>query len=204
MGIFGYASQSPQRTETSMPVTQATGSPSRNDIRFVGGYNVRLPELVAPSIPEAALTLNLLFTEDFPQYWIPRIDTRIVTGGRENKIESGIFLDFSGRSKFVGFFLPKDVDTYQVCKALPDTVDLLIAHFAAGHEMQANGTFDKSQTSFADLASTGRVYVYYEGVLNLAQAGELDTLFANRHLGIVLRGGDWLRVSILQKRSLNH
>lgn len=183
--------------------SQITSSPSRNDMRFVGGYTVRQPELTPPSIPESALTLHLLFTEDFPQCWIPRIDTRVTIEGHENAIESGIFVAFPGRSRFVGFFLPKNVDIYRVCKVLPDAVDLLLAHFSSGHTFQANGIFDKSQTPFEDLASTGRVYVYYEGVLNLEQSAELEKLFASKHLGIVLRGDDWFRMSILQRRSPN-
>jgi Alpha/beta hydrolase family len=178
------------------------GSAIRNredEIRFVGGYNVRPPSS-GPSKPPGVLTLHGLFTEDFPQYWIPRIDTTIVKAGKKNTIESAIFLDFPGRSRFVGFYLPSDVDTYEVCKALPDAVELLIAHFASGHEFRADGIFDKSQTSFADLASTGRVYVYYEGILTLPQSGELDSLFTHRHLGLILRGDDWLRISILSRK----
>jgi hypothetical protein len=177
----------------------AAGS-GRTDIRFIGGYNVSLPALGTVTVPEK-FDLRWLFVEyDFAQYFRPMIDSVIITNGKENKIESAIFIDIPGRSQFVGFYLPRDVNTYAVCKMLPDAAGLLVAHFAAGHEFLGFGLFDKSQTPFKDLASTGRVYVYYEGILSLPEAGDLTTLFESRHLGLVLRGDEWLRMKILSRR----
>lgn len=173
---------------------------SNENIRFVGGYNVRPPDLAIPTAPDK-LTLYWLFTEDFPQYWIPKIDTRIITDGRENKIESAIFIDFPSRSRFVGFYLPGGVNTFEVCKTLPNAVGLLNAHFDSGHKFKANGIFDKSETSLAELSSTGRVYVYYEDTLSIQEEAQLDALFNKHHLGLILRGDDWLRVNILSKNS---
>ena len=183
-------------THQSAPSASPVPPTSNENIHFVGGYNVRPPDLTTPKVPDKP-TLYWFFTEDFPQYWIPKIDTRIITDGKENKIESAIFLDFPGRSRFVGFYLPGGVNTYAVCKLLPDAVPLLNAHFDLGHEFKANGIFDKSETTLADLSSTGRVYVYYEDTLTLQQEAQLNASFNSRHLGVVLRGDDWLRLNIL-------
>ena len=192
--IYRHYHQSVQKNNGDLAITV------RTDIRFVGGYNVTLPALGPVPVPNK-FDLHWLFLEhDFAQYLRPMIDTRVVANGKENKIESAIFLDFPGRSRFIGFYLPNDVDTYEVCKALPDATELLVAHFASGHKVAGYGTFDKSQTPFEDLASTGRVYVYYEGMLSLPEAGDLTKLFESRHLGLILRGDEWLRMSILSRQ----
>jgi hypothetical protein len=182
-------------------VVSKTNPPELNEsIRFVGGYNLRTPDLKVPEPPDK-ITLHWLFAEDFPQYWISKIDTRINTEGKENAIESAIFLNFPERSRFVGFYLPIGIDTYRVCKAIPDVVGSVLARFDLNTEFSANNIFDKSQTKLADLAPTGRVYVYYEGSpLTLQEAAELDTLFSSHHFGLVLRGDDWLKVSILSRK----
>jgi len=185
---------------TTKDTLEATGQQS--DIRFIGGYNVNLPALQVLTIPNK-FDLRWLFEEyDFSQYFRPMIDTMITANGKENKLESAIFIDVPGRSQFVGFYLPSDVDLYAVCKRLPDAAPLLVAHFASGHEFLGYGIFDKSQTRFKDLASTGRVYVYYEGFLSLPEAGDLTTLFEGKHLGLVLRGDEWLRTRIASKAQM--
>ena len=186
------------RTIDGRKKSKSEPSPTKSptSVRFVGGYTIRPPDLGPPTIPDK-ITLRWLFTENFPQYWIPIIDTRIVTGGTESKIESALFLDYPGRSRFVGFYLPSNVSAYEICKILPDAVDSVIEHFVSTHSFQANGIIDKSETSVTDLASTGRVYVYYAGALNLQQAAEVDALFSKKHLGLILRGDDWLQNSIL-------
>jgi hypothetical protein len=65
----------------------------QNDIRFFGGYNVRPPSLGSSKLPDA-VTLHWLFTEDFPQYWIPRIDTRIVKAAKRAKLNPQSFWIF--------------------------------------------------------------------------------------------------------------
>jgi hypothetical protein len=196
IGIKMYLLQPRNQKAVSKP-----SPPESNEgIRFVGGYNIRTPDLTVPKAPDP-ITLHWLFTEDFPQYWISRIDTRIIAEGKENAIESAIFLDFPERSRFIGFYLPIGIDTYRVCKAIPDVVGSVLAHFDLNTEFSANNIFDKSQTKLADLASTGRVYVYYEGSpLTLQEAAELDTLFSGHHFGLVLRGADWLKLNILSRK----
>lgn len=173
-------------------------SANNADVQFLGGFNVRPPDVTPPKRPEK-LSLYWLFKEDFPNSWVAEIETRIRANGRDYKIESAILIDFEERSRFVNFFIPDDADAYEVGKVLPEASDLLIQYFNSTHKFQAIGTFDKANTSFSDLTSTGRIFVYYEGLpLTLPQASELDAAFGRYHYGLVLRGDDWLRMNIAQ------
>ncbi len=198
---FRYVEQKREKKETGKP--ERTDNPpapvDKTDVQF-GDWSIRLPDLRAPELPDV-LTLHWLFKEDFPQYYIATVNTTYIgKNGKRDKFESQIFVDFPGRSQFVGFYLPPGTNTYDVCKHLPEVIEPLTKNLATNVKMGA-GTIGGARTTFAEMPSTGRVYVYYEGDLTLPQAGEIDALFSGRKLGLVLRGSDWLQFSLSQEEN---
>jgi len=109
------------------------------------------------------------------------------------------YWDFSARAAFVGFFIPSDPDTCEVCAYISDHVKWPL-EMAAG---VPRGGRTGERTESKDLVFTGRVFLYHESILTLQQRAELDKLYRGKGLEVHFRDHDyWLfqRMARLQKK----
>ena len=186
--------QPPPVTKPSPPMESVVTPPL---IQFDPNSNIRPPSLKPIPMPDA-LTLRWLFTNESPQLWIQSIRTTITDSNGVHSVQSQIYMDFPGRSRFVGFYI-RPGNTYEDCIVLPDVIDPLISYVRENFSIKS-GTLGASDTQFDDLLSTGRVYIYHEDSLNLQQRAKIELLFNTKHLGVIFRGPDWLMFQLQAMR----
>ncbi|MDX6443129.1 MAG: hypothetical protein QOH71_203 [Blastocatellia bacterium] len=159
------------------------------------------PAVVSSPLP-AATPLSFIPSEPKTSYEYFRSDdfdlvtmrnTGAVSVEKETVvIERKLIVDLNGKSEFLVFYIPPD-RTYDVCSALLDQYPQVIKFFHKNIALQA-GTLGSRATDLNELAFTGRIFFYYDGLLFQSKLDLLVSKAARKHLSLQFRGPDYVMV----------
>lgn len=119
-------------------------------------------------------------------------------------ISTIVCLDFASKSKFYMFYINR-TNTGEQTAAPAEFIGLNYAEIAnttlknisAGEKDVA----DSVGTTVDDLIFTGRIYLYYDSEMSMAQRGQLESLFKSKGASIIFRGPDYPMTRWLQNRA---
>ena len=103
-----------------------------------------------------------------------------------------MYLDFSSRSKFLGYYIPSSFYAYDLIRIFSDIYTETIKHFDSGAKVKAWYRSDLTQTSQKELVFSGRIYIYHEDMLSLQQLAELERIYKSKNLSVIFRGHSYL------------
>jgi len=175
--------------------------------RFVvdANTNILLPDLhVLNNVPPQALppekdkppTMLDLFAQDFPTAM--KVQYRLTLKGTSLPLMEQIYLDFSGKSKFVGFYVPfvtTDVQdggqtTTTICQAFPSEVEAALRRVEKNTPIQGGMGIDNVRT-LSELTFTNGVIIYHESILSIQQKSQIITEFKDADLDVEFRGPEY-------------
>jgi hypothetical protein len=138
-------------------------------------------------------TLLDLFTKDFPNI-LKAHDDITLTRERDGAlihIKRQVYLDFEGKTKFVGFYIsePSSDETFTICKTLVDAVQPAIDDLTTRKTKSWGGREEQGNTS-EELVFSGRVFLYYEGrpPLSITQKADLINSYKAKNYDVQFRG----------------
>ncbi len=144
-------------------------------------------------------TLSDLYESDFPNSM--RLSKTItILFKKQNQtfdIIAKEYVDFDANNKYLGFLLPAAIVfgwdyTTAVCQYLADNSKSIISDIENGIGIAVSVPGNSNLIRIRDLTFSGRVYVYYEGTLDLQQKAGIDSFYRKRGLMLQLRGMDYL------------
>ena len=149
----------------------------------------------------AQVTLEGLFRNDF-DYTLRRSRNITLTdsSGDRFTLLSQVYLDFSGGSKFVGFLVPQGEVTTVVGRHIAETYSELVGLVEEGVDISGGTTGQPQQFNAADLALSGRVYLYHHDHLTARQIADLEEYYEQKDLTLALRGADYLATRLIGAR----
>lgn len=162
--------------------------------------------LVVPSADitqqENALTkkpnLHGLFDNDFNTLLRSGQDRNIGAKSKDGtkeitvKISEKEYLDFQGKSKFLGYYVPYSPVAYGICEYLPDLFKISMEELESSAEVKGGFPWDSHQTSSRELVFSGRIYIYHENDFTLQQLAALERLYESKGLSVIFRGPAYL------------
>jgi hypothetical protein len=116
--------------------------------------------------------------------------------GIDLSMKQQVYLDFLGKSKFVGFYMPVSTDpisgrkTYKMCMALIDAVQSALDDLP--RRLQMKSGFGLEGNTIEELTFTGRVVLYHEDSLSIIQKVEIINAYKVKHFDVQFRGPDYL------------
>jgi hypothetical protein len=134
-------------------------------------------------------TLRELFETDFPKTLKFSSDTEIHTRYDDTivKIVEREYLDFESKSKFMGFYIPRSIHSYEVCEYLAGEYRNIMKRMDLVKVKGGGMPTDSAQTSSDDLTFSGRIYIYHEDDLSLQQLAALERLYNSKGLSVIFR-----------------
>jgi len=144
-----------------------------------------------PPIDAKPPTLESLFKSDVP-YAAKIGNTNILQGpsGDRLNVRTQIYVDFTGKTKFVGYYIPHFDHTYEVCLGIVSSVKLTIEDAENG--LQVTAGYKGEQTSLKDLTFSGRVLLYHEDFLSIPQKAEIIKTYTADGFDVNFRGPEYL------------
>jgi len=140
--------------------------------------------------------LRKLFDEDFSTHLRTGINRKLgIKSGTTEKfiiISEKEYLDFAGKSKFLGYYIPSSTDTYQIIEYLSDFYKTTLDEFDKKTETQAGHVAESHMTSSRDLVFSGRIYIYHVTFLSLQERAALERLYESKGLSVIFRGNEYL------------
>jgi hypothetical protein len=158
--------------------------------------NMMLPVLpLAPPapIPDKPPSLDDLFMKDFPNLF--RAINNITLEGIDLPMKQSVYLDFLGKSKFVGFYIPTSdpifgEKTYKMCMMLRNAVQSALDDLPKRLQMKAG--FELEGNTIEELTFTRRVILYHEDRLSIAQSADIINAYKAEHFDVQFRGPGYL------------
>lgn len=96
--------------------------------------------------------------------------------------------DYGSRSKFIAFYVPRSKYTFEICKSLAEVYN---QYLDIPIEIESGNAFHPVPTKAGELVFTGRIFIYYEVALSLAQLGEIGTIFESQNINAEFRGDSY-------------
>lgn len=190
------ASPSPPKTTPKLGSKNST-----IHIRVSPNTTVMLPDLrvvnndlTTPTpVPDKPPTLLDLFLHDFPA--IEKAENDLSADGFNLAMKQQIYLDFTGKSKYVGFYIPSSdpitgKKTYDMCMALIAEVQPAIDSLQEQHQM-TGGSEDQRDT-LPDLIFTRRVLIYHEDFLSITQKADIIRAYKAKHFEVQFLGEEYV------------
>ena len=131
-----------------------------------------------------------LFKSDFSNLSQLSVETTATVGGPSNTstFYTKVYLDFSAKTWFGAFFLPKNKDSYLIAADLANTYLRLLEDAKQKVYMAFKDPGDSERIEIAELTFSGRIYLYHEDDLSLKQMSDLTELFKTKGAALQLRG----------------
>jgi hypothetical protein len=166
-------------------------SPMVSEGKVTGNITESIPAV--PNAVEKPPTLREYFNKDFPNCLKVSNQCSLGSLNNENKIDIPwqVCNDFEAGTKFLSFYIPRFPDAYGVCVALSDFTKQTMETVNTGLEIQSKSPGDSSHVDMKDLQFSGRVYLYHENLLSLAELGTLETIYKNKNLFPQFRGSEY-------------
>jgi hypothetical protein len=137
-------------------------------------------------------TLRDLFKSDFSNVMKFTDDSCEIQwkDGTKSGFSCQAYLDFEGKSEFVGFYVPSSQRTFDICLRLQDAPTDVVRKVPE-HAAITGGYRDEA-TSLKDLVFTGRVFLYHDDILTITQKAAIIEAYRQRGLDVNFRGPDYL------------
>lgn len=140
-----------------------------------------------------ALTLAQLFHADFSDTSRYEIGVTIsVPGHQPAEVRAKRFINFSSRSKFLGFYIPSSPSTYDVAAYLADGYKESLQHMDDTFKVNGQVMGEQGRTSSDDLIFVGRIFIYHEDYLSPQQVGSLIGLYESKKLDLKMRSQEYV------------
>ena len=142
---------------------------------------------------KSEITLLYLFEHDFGDRLLRSSRDeifRFAKNGSEIKIKSNTYFDFEAQTKFIGFYIPSDPRTFEICINLVDHYNDVFRQ-DAGIAVETEGPH-LQPVQKSELKFSGRVFIYHEYPLLADQKRRLFDLYKDHGLSIQFRGSDYL------------
>jgi len=164
--------------------------------------NVSMPDLRVlnglPSLPndkdDRPPSLIDLFTQDFPD--VMKAENNLTMKGIDLPLKQQVYLDFQGRSKFVGFYVPQkdpitdDHSTVIICKAFPGQVQPMLNAIEKNTRI-TGGLGMENAVSIPELTFTKTALIYHKSMLTTLEKADIIVAFRNKGLDVQFRGPDY-------------
>jgi hypothetical protein len=146
----------------------------------------------------AKLTLIDLFKTEFPDFMkltceytiTPKDGIRIEE--KVPPVEATVYMEWLGKSEFIGFYVPSSNYSFIVCGLLADKWQKIITDANSKVEIQFGVSSSMDKTSLKELTFTRRVYLYHEDSFDLQQLAEIERVYKSQGLSVVFRGPQYL------------
>jgi hypothetical protein len=115
-----------------------------------------------------------------------------------------VLMNFDGKSEFLAFYIPRQVNSFEKISVLPSAYKPLLEQHNRHARMRTKVPGDTSPTSSVDLAFSGRIFIYYEDMLSLEQLAFLEKQFTAKGLSVQFRGNDYLTLHWNERRQMLH
>lgn len=134
--------------------------------------------------------LRELFITDFPTLLKVTRDSEVHThDGTTVKIIQQEYMDFAGKTKFLGFYIFSSSHSYGACEFLVGECEKVMRDIES---LTGEMATDSASTSLRDLTFSGRVYIYYEDDLSLQQLADLERLYKSKGLSVIFRSHEYM------------
>lgn len=109
-------------------------------------------------------------------------------------LRTNLYLDFIGKVKYVGIYIPRSDEAYEICKDLPKLVPEILKDRAKSTHVSLQGF--GNQTKQDELVFSGRVFLFHEDFFNHQQVADLYNAFKREKMAVEFRGPDFLSAQI--------
>lgn len=151
------------------------------------------PVAPAPSTStEKPSTLRDLFGSDFSsvmKFTDPSCEIQW-KDGTKTPFVCQAYLDFPGKSQFVGYYIPSSPKTFDVCVKLVDGVRETIQKVP--QRIAVSAGYRDQRNSIKDLTFTGRVLLYHEDFLTITQKAAIINMYEKAGFDVNFRGPDYV------------
>lgn len=130
------------------------------------------------------------YHDDFMEYGGPHGVVTYSAGGEEFEIAYRCVFDFQKNAKFAMFYFPAGASQF-IDRVAEEHIGLL--ERATQATMSLKTPSDHDFMNSADMVFSGRVFIYHEDLISIADLGRADLLFKQRATIAVFRGPDYLR-----------
>jgi hypothetical protein len=133
-------------------------------------------------------------TQDFPE--LIKAENNLTMKGIDLRLKGQVYLDFQGRSKFVGLYVPQknpitdDKSAVIICKAFAGQVKPMLNALDKNTYM-SGGLGMENAAPLSELTFTKTVLIYHEGILTTVEKSEIILTFKNKGLDVQFRGPDY-------------
>jgi hypothetical protein len=120
------------------------------------------------------------------------------------KMSYSVYLDFASKSQFYTFYISntnKSDQTASVAETISSNYSNMADNISSDVLVWAKDPADSESTAGHDLIFTGRIYIYHETEMSIAQRGWLETVFQSKGASVVFRGPDYRTTRWLQERA---
>lgn len=152
------------------------------------------PNAISPTPKKPSL--EKLFRSDFSNllraYSDRNLGIKNKNGEKTLKIGEQLYLDFPGKSKFLGYYIPLLPESYDICEFMADEYLTSIRDFESKTSVSAGHVAEYSSTSQKELVFTGRIYIYHEFSFSHQQLADLEKLYKSKGVSVVFRGPAYL------------
>lgn len=185
-------------SQAGIPTTKDSGHKSQPLPRSNSVFDSTIAEWRIKNAP-FDLTLHDLFLTDFRPIDQVSMGAIFVDPDRKISVQYAILISLSTRSKFLAFYVPKNVETAKICATLANdynfvlnkTTQVLITEKEPG----SSGTVSTKEAIF-----TRRIYIYHETYLDTETTAKLMEFYSRKGLSVILRSVDYLYTKKLEYR----
>lgn len=174
-------------------ISPFTISPDMNvilpDLRVIEG----LPYTTPPDKDKLPV-LPDLFNNEFPETM--KAQTNVTMRGVQVPIRQQVYLNFLGKSEFVGFYVPSkhpqdyDETTFYICKTLPREVQAMIKALEK-HVTLLAGLQMSNMIDLRNLVFTRIAVIYHEAPLTVNQQAAIIDRFHEYGIDVQFRGPEY-------------
>lgn len=163
-------------------------------------YRREHPKISIARIEEKRITLEELFKSDFPNVHklTSTLDPTVFEDGERVVVTMQLYADFPAKIDYMGYYIPVTVKTPRVCIRLANSIkqnqQSLMKH------VEAEMLFPSTPVSLKDLVFSGRVFIYHEYPMTIAEKAEIIQYFKSQGLSVEFLGIEYLQSEILKRR----
>jgi hypothetical protein len=147
----------------------------------------------SPTPTKHAATLYQLFDTDLTlgrtANMPGHIEVSYANGAKHADVEFRLIVDYATNAEFLKFYVPETMDTFEVCSAIPDSINAArdsVEKYMRGSVLSSFS--EDGEQKFNDIKFTGSVYVYAPMMLSLEERADIKKVFDRNNLTLHLRG----------------
>lgn len=142
------------------------------------------------------ITLENLFKRDFNNLFRLNntgfIKSLTTDGEKDTPVSTQLYLDFAGKSKFLGYYIPLSPNAYMACKTIPYIYKDTMKSLESQAVISGGIVTEFKMTEEKDLVFTGRIYIYHVNSFSHKQLADLEEFYESQGLSVAFRGPAYL------------